>query len=242
LLFQDLETLVPAAKAEVQKIEFVSDQEDWVKALEATVLTIRAWFRDPTGATDPPTEQLHALTTQNQKGLSDELARIAKRLKADDLSESAKNVLQALAKARQQAAIDEPQIKRFDETCLRVVGLVDDHAACQFADTALLVTVGRNDIAPGIILKWAKLKSGFEGLAKHRPQDGLAKDVGRLASEFENGSDAGRQATFASFREQFDNLFLEIDRELLDATTDLVDQVAQLGATLEGFLRGRRGK
>jgi hypothetical protein len=151
-------------------------------------------------------------------------------------------VLAALAKARQQSAVDPPQIRRFHETCLRVVGLVGDHGACQFADTALLVTVGRNDVAPANILKWAKLKSGLEGLATHRPQDVAAQAVVQLATDFETAPDVGRQAAFASFHEQFGNLFTEIDKELLAATTDLVNQVTQLGATLAGYLRGRRGK
>jgi hypothetical protein len=232
--------LVQEARDELPCVEFADEHVDWVEALEEIVAGLQTWCKDPSqDKCDSYLEYLNALPGQKQPALNFELAKIAKRLKTDALSESAQAVLKSLRHCQEDHAVDAAELEEFDRTCHHLKGLVADHDACQFGDTHLLVTVGRSHVAPAHIRQWPSLRAKLAEMAARNPDDERVRQVVASAAAFESATDAVGREAFNEFQEKFTSLFSEVDKELLEEATTLVEQAGRLGATLQGYLRGR---
>lgn len=245
---------VLAARACVQKTEFPDRAPPWFAQFEA-VLTLTASELGGTVALAEQEGAVEALVLAGEAGrpgpkrlaeilknvpvraqelVNDKLLEYALRLDMAELTDLTDELLtRPLGGAA--ARLGEP-IRKFREQCQVLRELVGDHDRCQKVDMALRAVVGVGGVGPTVPSQWGRIGEWVEEIAAARPGHLYAGRVLDAARRFAAADPKQAAELLDLFRERFDQMFLEMDRELLEVTRDLVQVVEVLDAHLEGYL------
>jgi hypothetical protein len=235
----------------------------WFKLFETAVVFVtsglggRAEAAEVAGATevlvvelgaDPPVlarvaEKLCNLPAEIQVTLNEDLIENAVELNAAELLGLLDRLLAQLGGGTE---LLRGHVSRFRSLCESLTALIQDHDRCQDADVAVKGIVRTSGQAAVLRRQWANVSALVEAVSAPRPDNAYASRAARLyggralesARECARVADDPRQPQpLARFRERFDKLFHEMDKELLEVIKDLVAAAEVLDAALRGYLR-----
>jgi hypothetical protein len=166
--------------------------------------------------------------------LNRELVQCARRLQSDDLVERIDGILAGLSQIPDGATL-QPIMTQFRTHCRQLAALIEDHNACQDADTALAV-VGPASVTHDRLAGWPDVLAAMLRIAARRPDDPRAGRIAGYAREFDAAADANQAAApFALLRGDFGRLFTKTDDDLLKVTDKLVQEATRLDDQLGKF-------
>ena len=230
-----------AARRSVGETEFPDHPPRWIKRFETAVAEVLAGLS--TGVADAPQAEkvaraaqvLGNLPAEVQVELNEDLLNSALRLNTDELIELMNKMLVGLVGSGADPV--RARVESFRQYCQSLKGLIDDHDRCQKVDGALQEAVGLVGKSPSLPSQWADVCVWLDAIVAARPGHLYASRAAESASLFGKVADDPKQAgpVLALFRERFEKLFFQTDKDLLELTKDLVTAAEVLDAALGGF-------
>jgi hypothetical protein len=239
VIAEELQALAREAHESATALEDPADAP-WLEALaeasDGLAAAARAAGAADLGRLDRCVNILHELPDQHQAGLDAELLKTAKRLRSDRLAKTAADALTRFGDTGPAAPplLSEfrARLGGFSGLCDRLTQQIERHNACQRVELTLAPFAATATVSPDRIPGWGWAAAELANLATARPDDPRARQTAAAAATF--GAAAGPQAAdlFAGLLIRFRKLFHEADKELLEATDDLVREARLLSVQL----------
>lgn len=236
-LVDTLEDDLVAEAADANKeTEEADDNRVWIDSFALAVKNLRASLTPPDfEKIEQAVAALKSLPQSQQAGLNEEILACARRLKAEELVALMDGVITGLGQIPNATDL-QASMTRFRTLCQQLGGFIADHNACQKVDTSFGAVVDASQATADRVFQWPNLLAALLRISARRPNDPKAKRVGEYARAFDQAVDAKSAATsFALLRPQFQRMFMQTDKDLLEITTGLVNEATLLDSKLGRF-------
>ncbi len=183
-------------------------------------------------------EQLQNIPRREMSRLNDKLIDNAQRLHSEELIEDLNAILDA-AKAEQRSSkvIEiESRVSRFRDLCVQLVQLVKAHNLCQEADDFLREAAGLNTVTAKSLMEWSDINENLCDVDSICPSNFRVSRTLDAARKFGSTEDEAQATSdFAVMKSLFNDMFHEMDRDLLKTLNRICSEVLRVTKLLEEY-------